>query len=679
MTNKKLNNAKNSDTKREKQQDQVLGGFAKEERVYGKISSPQPKPQIQAEKPAITADKPVKSVEKAVKTVEKSTITAEKPAKPVKKPVHKSDKVQGGKNATAKPLVNGIVEKKQPMNKGRKNGKPQKKLPSVKAYFLGGLNEIGKNFTLFECQGDMIIVDCGLAFPDDHMLGIDIVIPEFTFIEKNIDKIKGVVITHGHEDHIGSVPYLLKKFNLPVYGTPLTLGLIKVKLKEHGLNPNKLHNTMAGSKVKLGCFNIEFIRVNHSISDAVGLALHTPAGVIVHTGDFKIDFTPPAGGEVIDLARFAELGKSGVLALMADSTNVERAGYTASEQKVAQAFERLFASAEKKRIIVASFASNISRVQQVINCAIKYGRKVALSGRSMVNVMQIATELGYLKVPDGLFIDLALINRYEKDKVVLITTGSQGEPMAALSRMAFAEHRQVEVDQNDFIIISAKPIPGNEKSVGAVVDELLKRGCEVVYESMYEVHVSGHACQEELKLMHCLTKPQYFIPVHGEHKHLRKHATLAMEMGMEKENIFIGDIGKGIEINRDFIKPTQDVPAGEVMVDGIGVGDVGSIVLRDRELLGNDGLIIAVCTIDTQTHQLVSGPDIVSRGFVYVRESEEMMDNARKIVYNAVQACVEENLFEWNVIKLKIRDGLSKYLYEKTRRKPMILPIIMEI
>ncbi len=563
-------------------------------------------------------------------------------------------------------------------NAAQKKAEPIVK-PSAKIYFLGGLNEIGKNFTLFECEGDMVIVDCGLAFPNEEMLGVDLVIPDFTFIENNIDKIRGIVLTHGHEDHIGSIPYLLKKINVPVYGTAITLGLLDVKLKEHNLDGiAQLNVSPAGSRIKLGCIEVELIHVNHSISDSVALALHTPAGVILHTSDFKIDCTPEEG-EMIDLGRFAQLGHEGVLALLADSTNAERPGYTQTEQKVNQTLDAMFRRAEKKRIVVATFASSISRVQIIINCAVKYGRKVALSGRSMVNVVAIAEELGYLKVPEGVLIDLSLIKKYTKEQVVLITTGSQGEPMSALTRMAFAEHRQVEVGADDFIIISARPIPGNEKTVGNVVDELLKRGCEVIYESMYDLHVSGHACQEELKLIHGLVKPKYFIPVHGEQKHLRKHAELAYSMGMPEENVFIGDIGKGVELNEDYIKATEDVPAGSVMVDGLGVGDVGSIVLRDRKHLSEDGLIIAVCTIDSVSGQVVSGPDIVSRGFVYVRESESLMETARSLAYEAIESCSQQGIREWSAIKTRIRDVLSKFLYEETRRRPMILPIIMEV
>lgn len=563
---------------------------------------------------------------------------------------------------------------------GRKQGRGgSKQKPAVKVYFLGGLNEIGKNFTVYECENDMIIVDCGLAFPDDEMLGVDMVIPDFTFVEKNREKIKGIVITHGHEDHIGAVPYLLKKINVPVYATALTIGLIEGKLQEHGLTGSaKLQVTPAGSHIRLGCMDVEFIHVNHSIADAVALAIHTPAGVVVHTGDFKIDCTP-AEGRMIDLARFAELGKEGVLALLADSTNAERPGYTQTEQTVNNSLDSLFMRAQGKRIIVATFASSISRVQMIINCAVKYGRKVALSGRSMVNVMGIAGELGYLHVPDGVLVDLNLINRYEPGQLVLITTGSQGEPMSALTRMAFSDHRQVAINPNDFIILSARPIPGNEKTVGAVVDELLKQGCTVIYESMYEVHVSGHACQEELKLIQGLVKPKYFIPVHGEQKHLQKHKGLAVAMGIPEENIFIGNIGSALEIHEDHMRRLGDVPAGDVMVDGLGVGDVGSIVLRDRKHLAEDGLIVAVCSIDSSSGHVVAGPDIVSRGFVYVREAEQLMDEARKLVYNTLETCARQRVRDWNGVKQNVKDELSRFLYRRTLRNPMILPIIMEV
>lgn len=717
MTEKKVNTMRKIQSVSEKQTDQMLSGAAPTQ-VYGKIEPKQPTTALQQDKPSQSQPQiqqkpqnmPRQQGRRAMQEGNQTFRSASK--EPTPKP-EKEVSSEAKKNAANR----GRQKNQQPQNAGRNNndnrtqqaqkdthktentaqpnqqrprqqkprGSSQRgrknpgELPSVKVYFLGGLNEIGKNFTMFECGNDMIIVDCGLAFPNDDMLGIDIVIPDFTFVEKNIDRIRGIVITHGHEDHIGSLPYLLRKIKVPVYGTALTLGLLGAKLKEFNLSGStKLNVCKAGDHIKLGCFDVEMIHVNHSVSDAVALALHTPAGTLVHTGDFKIDCTPAEGG-MIDLGRFAELGKEGVLALFADSTNAERPGYTQTEQKVNDALDTMFKRAENKRIIVATFASSISRVQMIINCAVKYKRKVALSGRSMLNVMSIASELGYLNLPEGLLVDLSMINRYNKNQIVLITTGSQGEPMSALTRMAFAEHRQVEVGPEDFIIISARPIPGNEKTVGNVVDELLKRGCEVIYESMYDLHVSGHACQEELKLMHALTKPKYFIPVHGEQKHLRKHASLAISMGMPPENIFIGDIGKGLEINRDFIKPTADVPAGSVMVDGIGVGDVGSIVLRDRKHLAEDGLIIAVCTIDSLSGRIVSGPDIVSRGFVYVRESEALMEEAKKLAFNAVESCADDDVHEWSVIKVRIRDSLSKFMYEKTRRNPMILPIIMEV
>ncbi len=579
--------------------------------------------------------------------------------------------------AAAQRAQQKLLQAAQP-KRGR--GRPRRsQKPPVKVYFLGGLNEIGKNFTLYECQGDMIIVDCGLAFPDEEMLGVDLVIPDFTFVEKNRSRIKGVVITHGHEDHIGAVPYLLKKLNVPVYGTALTVGLIESKLREHNLTGSaKLMVTPPGSHIKLGCFEVEFIHVNHSIADSVALALHTPAGVLVHTGDFKIDFTPEEG-EMIDLARFAELGKEGVLALLMDSTNAERPGYTQTEQTVNNSLDSLFMRAEGKRIIVATFASSISRVQMIINCAVKYGRKVALSGRSMVNVMGIASELGYLDIPDGVLVDLNLINRYEPGQLVLITTGSQGEPMSALTRMAFSDHRQVAIGPGDFIILSARPIPGNEKTVGAVVDELLKQGCTVIYESMYEVHVSGHACQEELKLIQSLVKPRFFIPVHGEQKHLQKNAGLAMAMGMDRKDIFIGDIGNVLELHEDRMKQLADVPAGSVMVDGLGVGDVGSVVLRDRKHLAEDGLIVAVCSIEAESGHVAAGPDIVSRGFVYVRENEALMEEARKVVYRTLEECASNRVRDWSDMKQCVKDELSKFLYRKTQRNPMILPIIMEV
>ena len=674
-----------------RQQDQVLSGAAEAPKI-GKIAGPKQKPaqgdgqrtRGKAEqKKAEPKKTPAKKAEPK-KAQEKAPAAGKKKAEGSRRASGK-----GGRKASAPAIsqtaaqVQAIkaqqeAQEKRAARKGRGSRSKKAQKPPIKVYFLGGLNEIGKNFTLYECQGDMVIVDCGLSFPDEDMPGVDSVIPDFAFVEKNRERIRGVVITHGHEDHIGAVPYLMKKLNVPVYGTALTIGLIEGKLKEHNLSSANLHVTPAGSHIQLGCMDVELIHVNHSIADAVALAIHSPAGTIVHTGDFKIDMTP-AEGAMIDLCRFAELGKEGVLALLADSTNAERPGYTQTEQTVNNSLDSLFMRAEGKRIIVATFASSISRVQMIINCAVKYGRKVALSGRSMVNVMGIASELGYLHIPDGVLIDLNLINRYEPGQLVLITTGSQGEPMSALTRMAFSDHRQVAINPNDFIIISARPIPGNEKTVGAVVDELLKQDCTVIYESMYDVHVSGHACQEELKMMQALTKPKYFIPVHGEQKHLRKHAGLAMAMGMPRENIFIGDIGNVLELSEEHMKQLPDVPAGDVLVDGLGVGDVGSIVLRDRKHLSEDGLIVAVCSIDAQSGKVVSGPDIVSRGFVYVRESEALMDEARDLVYNTLEECAREHVRDWSGMKQRIKDELSRFLYQKTRRSPMILPIIMEV
>lgn len=674
-----------------RQQDQVLSGAVEAPKI-GKIAGPKKKPaqgdgqrtRGKAEqKKAEPKKTPAKKAEPK-KAQEKAPAAGKKKAEGSRRASGK-----GGRKASAPAIsqtaaqVQAIkaqqeAQEKRAARKGRGSRSKKAQKPPIKVYFLGGLNEIGKNFTLYECQGDMVIVDCGLSFPDEDMPGVDSVIPDFAFVEKNRERIRGVVITHGHEDHIGAVPYLMKKLNVPVYGTALTIGLIEGKLKEHNLSSSNLHVTPAGSHIQLGCMDVELIHVNHSIADAVALAIHSPAGTIVHTGDFKIDMTP-AEGAMIDLCRFAELGKEGVLALLADSTNAERPGYTQTEQTVNNSLDSLFMRAEGKRIIVATFASSISRVQMIINCAVKYGRKVALSGRSMVNVMGIASELGYLHIPDGVLIDLNLINRYEPGQLVLITTGSQGEPMSALTRMAFSDHRQVAINPNDFIIISARPIPGNEKTVGAVVDELLKQDCTVIYESMYDVHVSGHACQEELKMMQALTKPKYFIPVHGEQKHLRKHAGLAMAMGMPRENIFIGDIGNVLELSEEHMKQLPDVPAGDVLVDGLGVGDVGSIVLRDRKHLSEDGLIVAVCSIDAQSGKVVSGPDIVSRGFVYVRESEALMDEARDLVYNTLEECAREHVRDWSGMKQRIKDELSRFLYQKTRRSPMILPIIMEV
>ena len=554
----------------------------------------------------------------------------------------------------------------------------ESKKATVKIIPLGGLNEIGKNMTVFECSNDIFILDCGLSFPDADMPGVDIVIPDFAYVERNRDKIRGVVITHGHEDHIGGLCYLLKKVNVPVYATRLTIGLIEGKLKEQGLYGRvKLNIVEPRKTVKMGCMAVEFIKVNHSIPDAVGMAIHTPAGVIIHTGDFKIDYTP-IDGKTIDLARFGELGNKGVLALMSESTNAERPGYTHSEKTVGESFDKLFQRAEGKRIIIATFSSNIHRVQQIINSAVKYERKVAVFGRSMINVINIATELGYLNVPSNTLIDIETMDRYNSEEIVLITTGSQGEPMSALTRMAMNDHNKVVINPMDFIIISAKPIPGNEKYVTKVVNELMKSGAEVIYEDMYEVHVSGHACQEELKLMIALTKPKFFIPVHGEYKHLKKHSELALEMGIPQENILIASIGNVIETDGSKMSIVSQVPAGRILVDGLGVGDVGSIVLRDRNHLAQDGIIIVVIGLNRNTNKISAGPDIISRGFVYVRESEELMNDAKRCLTETLKNCSSAELREWNSLKNKMRDDLSDCIYEKTKRSPMILPIIME-
>ena len=563
--------------------------------------------------------------------------------------------------------------------RGRATQPKQQSKPSVKISFLGGLNEIGKNITLIECENDIVIVDCGMAFPDGDMLGVDLVIPDFTYIEQNVDKVKGIVLTHGHEDHIGGLPFLLSRVDVPIYGTPLTLGLLGNKLREHSLfNKSRLNEVQAGETIKLGCMKIKFIHVNHSIPDSVAFAIETPGGTIVHTGDFKIDCTP-ISGEMIDLSSFARVGDDGVLALLAESTNAERPGYTPTEMLVSESLDNLFKKAEKYRIIIATFASNVNRVQQIINCADKYGRKVAFSGRSMVNYMDVAQKLGYLSVPKNILIDIDMLDKYPPNQIVLVTTGSQGEPMSALSRMAYSDHRKVMVGEGDFIIISANPIPGNEKTVGNVVDELLKRGCKVIYESMYDVHVSGHACQEELKIIHRLVKPKYFIPVHGEQKHLRKHAELAEFLGMDRKNIFIPDIGTTVEVNENYMKEAASVPAGKVFVDGLGVGDVGSIVLRDRKHLGQDGLIIIVASLDVYDGHVISGPDIVSRGFVYVRESEGLLDEVKKLALDILEDCAEKNIHEWGIIKNRIKDEISKLIAQRTRRAPMILPILQEV
>lgn len=544
---------------------------------------------------------------------------------------------------------------------------------------LGGLNEIGKNMTVFEYGQDAFVLDCGLAFPDDEMLGIDLVIPDTTYLTKIKSNLHAIVLTHGHEDHIGALPYVLRDFNLPVYATRLTLGILSNKLKESGMDKKAtLTEIKAGQKFKLGAFEIEFIRSNHSIADAVAVAIHTPIGTILHTGDFKIDVTP-IDGDMIDLTRIGELGKKGLLALMSDSTNVERQGFAISERKVGESLDGIFQKGGGRRIIVASFASNVHRVQQIIDAAVKYDRKVAISGRSMVNLVNVATTLGYMKIPEGVLVELDAITRYPQDKMVLITTGSQGEPMSALYRMAFSDHRKVEIGINDLIVISASPIPGNEKSVSKIVNELFRAGAEVIYESLAEIHVSGHACQEELKLILSLAKPKFFIPVHGEYRHLKKHAGLAKYMGMDTRNIFVLEIGSVLEMDKSGAKIIGNVPAGKVLVDGLGVGDVGNIVLRDRKHLAQDGLIVVVATLDGENGAVISGPDIVSRGFVYVRESEDLMEGVKSVCREMLLQCEVRKITDWGAIKTRVKEALAEFLYEKTKRKPMILVVITEI
>ncbi len=542
---------------------------------------------------------------------------------------------------------------------------------------LGGLGEIGKNMTVIRVDDEILVIDSGLMFPEEDMLGIDLVIPDISYLIENKEMIKAVVLTHGHEDHIGALPYVLKQINVPVYGTRLTLGILEGRLQENGVDSSNLHSVMQGDIINVGCFSVGFIRVNHSIPDAVGLSIKTPVGMIVHTGDFKLDYTP-VDGKMTDFRRFAELGNKGVLVMMADSTNAERDGHTMSESTVGAAFDKAFHGA-KGRIIVATFSSNVHRIQQIIDTAVRYKRRVAILGRSMVNVVGISMELGYIHAPEGTIIDIDEINRFRPEQVVICTTGSQGEPMSALTRMAMSDHRKVTIVPGDTVIISATPIPGNEKLVTKTIDNLMKLGANVIYGRNQGIHVSGHASREELKLMHNLVRPKFFIPVHGEYHMLVQHARLAKELGMPKENIFIGENGQIMEFTKDKGTQAGKVTAGMVMVDGLGVGDVGNIVLRDRRQLSQDGILIVVVTMDKVSNRVVAGPDIVSRGFVYVRESEALMDEARARVEQALERCEDENVKEWAAIKANVRDALGRYLFDKTRRRPMILPIIMEI
>jgi len=600
------------------------------------------------------------------------------------KPVRRQVKTEG-----TKQTKNQVKSENVKQTRTRTNTRRTKKTVGTQEDFrfkpsnlkiipLGGLHEIGKNMTVFEYENDIIIVDCGLAFPEDDMLGVDLVIPDITYLEKNKEKIRGLFITHGHEDHIGAIPYFLKKINVPIYATRLTCGLIRNKLEEHKLlKSTKLIEVQQGETIKAGKFSIEFIRSSHSIPDSVAFAIKTPVGVIVHTGDFKIDYTP-IDGKIMDLGRLAELGNEGVLALMSDSTNSERKGFTMSEKTVGAVFERFFDGC-KKRIVVATFASNVHRVQQIVDCAVRYNRKIAVCGRSMINMINTARELDYIKVPDNVFIDIDMIKNYTDDQLVIITTGSQGEPMSALTRMASGEHRKVQITPNDLVIISANPIPGNEKLVSKVIDDLMQIGAEVVYSALADVHVSGHACQEEQRLMLALVRPKYFLPVHGEYRQLKAHAETAEEMGIDKDNIFMLLNGRVLELNENECKFTTSVQSGRVLVDGLGVGDVGNIVLRDRQHLSQDGLIIIVMTMDSSTGEIIAGPDVISRGFVYVRESENLMENVKSVIRNEIEKCERNHITDWSTIKSNLRDNLKDYIAAKTKRNPMILPIIMEV
>lgn len=565
------------------------------------------------------------------------------------------------------------------MPRTRSKGNKKQNMTKVKVIPLGGLGEIGKNMTVIEYENDMIVIDAGLGFPDESMPGVDLVIPDTTYIEENIDKLRGYLITHGHEDHIGAFPYVLRMANAPVYGTLLSLGIVESKLEEHGLLGSvSLNQVNAGDKLKLGAFTVEFIRVNHSIADSCAIAVTCEAGTLVFSGDFKIDLTP-IQGEPINLARFAELGKEGVLALFLESTNAERNGYTMSERTVGKSLDDIFMRNMDKRIIIATFSSNVHRVQQIINFSHKYGRKVALSGRSMLTIVNAAVKYGYMDIPEGTLIDINDIKKYKMNELTIVTTGTQGEPMSALSRMAASEHDKITLGSDDLVVISASTIPGNEKLVTKITNDLLKKGVTLLNDEVADVHVSGHACAEELKIMQLLTKPKYFIPIHGEYRHLKRNCELARDMGIPAENMMIAEIGNVIEIGENVFRSVEKVPSGKVLVDGLGVGDVGSVVLRDRRHLAQDGLIVVVATVSTEDREILSGPDIVSRGFVYVKESEELMSGLKQKAAETLQYCFDNDVDEWNAIKGKVKDVLTNYIYSITKRKPMILPIIMEL
>ena len=598
------------------------------------------------------------------------------------KEVKREKRTSAKRTLSSRIPKNEILMENQEQKTTRKRGKENSsifKKSKLKIIPLGGLHEVGKNITVFEYEDEIIVVDCGLSFPEDDMLGIDLVIPDISYLVKNQEKIKGMIITHGHEDHIGSIPYFLKQINVPIYAPRLAVGLIKNKLEEHKLlRSTKLVEVVQGQTISLGkYFNVEFIRSTHSIPDSVMLAITTPVGTILHTGDFKMDYTP-IDGKMMDLGRIAELGNQGILALMSDSTNAERKGFTMSESSVGEVFDKLFIHCTK-RIVVATFASNVHRVQQIVNAAVKYGRKIAVCGRSMINMITTARELGYIDCPEDLFIDIDMIGTYNDEQLVIITTGSQGETMSALTRMAAGEHKKVKITPNDLVIISANPIPGNEKFVSKVIDDLMQIGAEVVYSALADVHVSGHACQEEQKLMIALAKPKYFIPVHGEYRQLMAHAETAASMGIQQKNIILMSNGRILEIDQDEAKFNGTVQSGRVLVDGLGVGDVGNVVLRDRQHLSQDGLIIIVLTMDSNTGEVVAGPDVISRGFVYVKESETLMDDVKSVVRHEIKKCEEKEIRDWSTIKSTVRENLKDYIFTKTKRNPMIIPIIMEI
>ena len=643
---------------------------------------------------------PVKKNDNREKAAANNASVSSKKAAPAKTEKQPKQKTSAKKSAPArnqkqeKQKSKGIASMVTQVKETFRPSKPQESKPQNRAHKsaptlptgklkiipLGGLHEIGKNMTVIEYENDIIIVDCGFGFPDDDMLGIDLVIPDISYLETNREKIRGIFLTHGHEDHIGAIPYVLRQINVPVYGTKLTLGIIRNKLSEHKLPEEpKLQCVAAGDVIRAGSLTVEFIHVNHSIADACALAIGTPLGTVLHTGDFKLDLTP-IDGDIMNIPRLGQLGQEGVLLLMCESTNAERPGSTPSEKKVGKSLEYIFNTNRDKRIVIATFSSNVHRVQQIIDTSVRHGRKVAITGRSMLNIVGAAVELGYMTVPENVLVDISEIRRFKPEELTLITTGSQGEPMSALYRMAFGEHAQVTLGTNDLVVLSSSPIPGNEKLVGNIINELLKNGTNVLHDSSVEVHVSGHACQEELKLMQALTKPTYFMPIHGEYKHLAANRALALEMGMDPKNIFISEVGKVLEIDAKGARWSGTVPAGKVLIDGYGVGDVGNIVLRDRRHLSQDGIIIVVATIDTDARLLLSGPDIVSRGFVYVRESEELMDNARKIAIRAIEDELDGDGFVDRIqLKNRVKDDLAKFLYAQTKRKPMILPVIMNL